>query len=72
MEKYWEAKVGDMIFTAPTLKALANKLQIKPSMIEGVYYRKRLSDTIQIRKILKETEPFVFNLHNEPFVVNFN
>jgi len=49
--KHWEADVGGEIFTAPTLKKLAEKLDIKPSLIEGAYYRKRLEDKIKIRKV---------------------
>jgi hypothetical protein len=54
VKKYWEADVKGDIVTAPTLKELANKLKIKPSMIEGVYYRSRLEDKIKIRKVIEE------------------
>jgi len=54
VKKYWEADIKGDIITAPTLKELANKLKIKPSMIEGVYYRSRLEDKIRIRKIIEE------------------
>lgn len=56
MSKYWEADVKGLIIKAPTLKALATKLDIKPSLIEGVYYRKRLEDTIKIRKVIEKKE----------------
>jgi hypothetical protein len=52
--KYWEAEIEGIVFKAPTLKSLAHKLDIKPSLIEGVYYRSRLEDKIKIRKIVKE------------------
>lgn len=57
--KYWEAEVKGMStkFTSPTLKGLAAKLNVKPSQIEGVYYRKRLSDLITIKKVVVEPEP---------------
>jgi hypothetical protein len=54
VKKYWEADIKGDIITAPTLKELAVKLKIKPSMIEGVYYRSRLEDKIKIRKIIEE------------------
>jgi hypothetical protein len=54
VKKYWEADVKGDIITAPTLKELAVKLGIKPSMIEGVYYRCRLEDKIKIRKVVEE------------------
>jgi hypothetical protein len=53
MRKYWEADIKGDIITAPTLKELAVKLCIKPSMIEGVYYRSRLEDKIKIRKVIE-------------------
>jgi hypothetical protein len=56
VKKYWEANIKGHIITAPTLKELAIKLKIKPSMIEGVYYRSRLEDKIKIRKIVEETK----------------
>lgn len=59
--KYWEAEVKGMIFKSTTLKGLATKLGIKPSQIEGVYYRKRLQDVIKIRKVVvEENQPKVF------------
>lgn len=61
--KYWEAEVKGIPtkFTSPTLKGLASKLGVKPSQIEGVYYRKRLNDTITIRKINEEEDkPKIF------------
>jgi len=51
--KYWEANIKGDIIIAPTLKELAVKLGIKPSMIEGVYYRSRLEDKIKIRKVIE-------------------
>jgi hypothetical protein len=54
VRKYWEADIKGDIITAPTLKELALKLGIKPSMIEGVYYRSRLEDKIKIRKVVEE------------------
>lgn len=54
VKKYWEANIKGDIITAPTLKELAGKLGIKPTMIEGVYYRSRLEDKITIRKIVEE------------------
>jgi hypothetical protein len=54
VKKYWEANIKGDIITAPTLKELAAKLGIKPSMIEGVYYRSRLEDKIKIRKVVEE------------------
>ena len=56
VKKYWEANIKGDIITAPTLKELATKLKIKPSMIEGVYYRSRLEDKIKIRKVVEEVE----------------
>jgi len=53
VKKYWEADIKGDIITAPTLKELALKLKIKPSMIEGVYYRSRLEDKIKIRKVIE-------------------
>lgn len=54
VKKYWEADIKGDIITAPTLKELAVKLKIKPTMIEGVYYRSRLEDKIKIRKIVED------------------
>jgi len=54
VKKYWEANIKGDIIIAPTLKELANKLGIKPSLIEGVYYRSRLEDKIKIRKVIEE------------------
>lgn len=56
VRKYWEADIKGDIITASTLKQLALKLGIKPSMIEGVYYRSRLEDKIKIRRIIKTPE----------------
>ena len=53
VKKYWEADIKGHIIVAPTLKELAAKLKIKPSMIEGVYYRSRLQDKIKITKIVE-------------------
>lgn len=52
VRKYWEADIQGDIIVAPTLKQLALKLGIRPSMIEGVYYRSRLEDKIKIRRII--------------------
>lgn len=54
VKKYWEANIKGDIIVAPTLKQLAIKLGIKPSMIEGVYYRSRLEDKIKIKKVIEE------------------
>ena len=54
VKKYWEANIKGDIIVAPTLKELALKLKIKPSMIEGVYYLSRLEDKIKIRKVIEE------------------
>lgn len=54
VKKYWEANIKGDIIVAPTLKELAVKLKIKPSLIEGVYYRSRLEDKIKIRKVVEE------------------
>lgn len=54
VKKYWEADIKGDIIVAPTLKELALKLKIKPSMIEGVYYRSRLEDKIKIRKVIED------------------
>jgi hypothetical protein len=56
VRKYWEADIKGDIITAPTLKELATKLGIKPTLIEGVYYRSRLEDKIKIRKVVEEIE----------------
>jgi len=56
VRKYWEADIKGNIITAPTLKELATKLGIKPSLIEGVYYRSRLEDKIKIKKVVEEPE----------------
>jgi hypothetical protein len=57
VKKYWEADIKGDIIVAPTLKELAAKLKIKPSMIEGVYYRSRLENKIKIRKIVENEVP---------------
>jgi hypothetical protein len=56
VKKYWEANIKGDLIVAPTLKELAVKLKIKPSLIEGVYYRSRLEDKIKIRKVVEEVE----------------
>jgi hypothetical protein len=53
VKKHWEANIKGDIIEAPTLKELASKLGIKPSMIEGVYYRSRLENKIKITKIIE-------------------
>ena len=71
--KYWEANVQGVVFTAPTLKKLATKLDIKPSMIEGAYYRKRLEGKIEIKKVETKTQPFSVIRHNPgDFFVRFD
>jgi ribosome-binding protein aMBF1 (putative translation factor) len=62
VKKYWEANIKGDIITASTLKELAVKLDIKPSMIEGVYYRSRLENKIKIRKVIEETEKIEMKL----------
>jgi len=54
VKKYWEANIKGDIIIASTLKELASKLNIKPSLIEGVYYRSRLEDKIKIRKVIED------------------
>jgi len=49
--KYWVATIDGYKVRANTLKELALLLDIKPSLIEGVYYRNRLSETIKIEKV---------------------
>jgi hypothetical protein len=58
VKKHWEANIKGDIVIASTLKELATKLGIKPTMIEGVYYRSRLEDKITIRKVIEEPEIF--------------
>ena len=55
VKKHWEADIKGYIIVAPTLKQLAQKLDIKPSLIEGVYYRSRLEHKIKIRKVVEES-----------------
>jgi len=76
VRKYWEADIKGDIITASTLKELAIKLGIKPSLIEGVYYRSRLEDKIKIRKVIEEIEK-VDPINIQPsvngfYVVSFN
>lgn len=68
--KHWEAEIDGKIIKAPTLKALAVKLGIKPSLIEGVYYRKRLEDLMTIRKVITE-EKFLQDI-SANFIVSFD
>jgi len=72
--KYWEAEIDNLIYTAPTLKSLAHKLKIKPSLIEGVYYRSRLEDKIKIRKIVKADgqNPISVKDFSGNFIVTFD
>jgi hypothetical protein len=70
VKKYWEADIKGDIIVAPTLKELAFKLKIKPSMIEGVYYRSRLEDKIRIRKVIEEA-PIVEMPRVEPNALGF-
>jgi hypothetical protein len=76
VRKYWEANIKGDIITAPTLKELAIKLGIKPSLIEGVYYRSRLEDKIKIRKVVEEPivpEPNFIKPNEKGFyIVSFN
>jgi len=76
VRKYWEADIKGDIITAPTLKELAIKLGIKPSLIEGVYYRSRLEDKIKIRKVIEENilPEHTFIKPNEKgfYVISFN
>jgi hypothetical protein len=76
VKKYWEADIKGDIIIAPTLKELATKLGIKPSLIEGVYYRSRLEDKIKIRKIIEEpiTPKHTFTQPNESgfYVISFD
>lgn len=76
VKKYWEADIKGDIITAPTLKELAFQLGIKPSMIEGVYYRSRLEDKIKIRKIIEPpslpTMPHVMPNDKGFFVISFS
>jgi hypothetical protein len=76
VKKYWEADIKGDIIVAPTLKELAQKLKIKPSMIEGVYYRARLEDKIKIRKVIEEPlkieQPIIKPNAQGYFEVSFN
>lgn len=72
MTKYWEADVKGHIIKAKTLKELAVKLQIKPSLIEGVYYRDRLADTIKIRKVIEEKPQYGVQFISPSFTVSFD
>ena len=76
VRKYWEADIKGDIITASTLKELATKLGIKPSLIEGVYYRSRLEDKIKIRKVVEEIEkidPVLIKPNENGFyIVSFN
>jgi hypothetical protein len=76
VRKYWEADIKGDIITASTLKELATKLGIKPSLIEGVYYRSRLEDKIRIRKVIEQNiipEPTFIQPNEKGFyVISFN
>ena len=72
MAKYWLATIEDLTFQAPTLKALALLLKIKPSLIEGVYYRKRLHHKIKIEKVNYEPILPPFYITHEPFILSFD
>lgn len=76
VRKYWEADIKGDIIIAPTLKELATKLGIKPSLIEGVYYRSRLEDKIKIRKVIEQpiTPEPTFTQPNEKgfYIVSFH
>ena len=71
--KYWEATMANIIVISPTLKGLAAKLGVKPSQIEGVYYRKRLNDLIKIKKIVIENPKTIFHADiSGNFIVRFD
>jgi hypothetical protein len=76
VRKYWEADIKGDIITASTLKELATKLGIKPSLIEGVYYRSRLEDKIKIRKVIEhpvvEEPNFIKPNENGFYIVSFH
>jgi hypothetical protein len=68
--KYWEAEIDGKSIKAPTLKALAVKLGIKPTLIEGIYYRKKLEDLMTIRKVVEEEKKVCDMSAN--FIVTFD
>lgn len=70
VKKHWEADIKGHIIIAPTLKELALKLKIKPSLIEGVYYRSRLEDKIKIRKVIEPPE-VIRHIQIEPNALGF-
>ena len=71
--KYWEATIANTVIVSPTLKGLAAKLHVKPSQIEGVYYRKRLNDLIKIKKVIVETPKSIFQADvSGNFLVSFD
>lgn len=71
--KYWEATMSNIIVISPTLKGLAAKLGVKPSQIEGVYYRKRLNDLIKIKKVVVENPKSIFQVDvSGNFIVRFD
>ena len=64
--------MANITVISPTLKGLAAKLGVKPSQIEGVYYRKRLNDLIQIKKVIIENPKPVFQADvSGNFIVRF-
>ena len=68
--KYWEALIDGKSVQAPTLKALAEKLGITSSLIEGVYYRKRLEDLMTIRKVVVKEK--IIQDMSANFIVSFD
>jgi hypothetical protein len=71
MRKHWEANVDGMVIKANTLKELAQKLEIKPSLIEGVYYRSRLADRIKIIKVIDNSPSSLLEIERGDFFVKF-
>jgi hypothetical protein len=72
MGKHWEAIIEGQVFKANTLKELAQKLQIKPTLIEGVYYRSRLQEHIKIRKVVEEKPKNTMEITPGDFFVRFD
>jgi len=65
--------MSNIIVISPTLKGLAAKLGVKPSQIEGVYYRKRLNDLIKIKKVVVENPKSIFQVDvSGNFIVRFD
>jgi hypothetical protein len=72
MGKHWEAVIEGTVFKANTLKELAHKLQIKPTLIEGVYYRSRLQEHIKIKKVVEEKPKTAMDIIPGDFFVRFD